>query len=186
MFSINLPNIISLARLFSVPILVWLVLNGQFQWALWLFVGAGISDALDGYIAKRWAQTSTLGTFLDPVADKALLVGVYLTLGFIGEIPLWAVILVVFRDALIIGGVIMLHISMASVKMRPLLISKANTAFQISLAVWILGELGYGFVFPSVKFGLIFLVALSTILSGGAYIMGLFGSEITQSDGGDN
>ena len=161
-------------------------MNGQFQWALWLFVGAGISDALDGYIAKRWAQTSTLGTFLDPVADKALLVGVYLTLGFIGEIPLWAVILVVFRDALIIGGVIMLHISMASVKMRPLLISKANTAFQISLAVWILGELGYGFVFPSVKFGLIFLVALSTILSGGAYIMGLFGSEITQSDGGDN
>jgi len=108
-----------------------------------------------------------------------------LTLGFIEEIPLWIVILVVFRDTLIIGGVIMLHISMANVRMHPLLISKINTAFQISLAVWILGELGYGLVFTGVKIGLIFLVAVSTILSGGAYIISLFGSEINKSNDGD-
>ena len=181
---VNLPNLISLARLFSVPALVWLILNGEFFWAFWLFVAAGVSDALDGYIAKHWGQTSTLGTFLDPVADKALLVGVYVTLGHIGQIPLWIVILVVFRDVLIIGGVILLHISLATVRMRPLLISKANTALQIALAVWILAELGYGQIFDGAKLWLIYLVGISTILSGGAYIVTLFRGDMPEPDSG--
>ncbi|MEK9685401.1 MAG: CDP-alcohol phosphatidyltransferase family protein, partial [Rhodospirillaceae bacterium] len=147
----NLPNFISLARLFSVPVLVWLILNGKFNWAFWLFLVAGASDALDGYIAKRWGQTSSLGTYLDPAADKTLLVGVYVVLGTIQQLPLWIVITVVFRDFIIIGGVVLLHISMTSVRMKPLMVSKINTTFQILLVVWTLAELGYGQVLSHVK-----------------------------------
>jgi cardiolipin synthase len=171
---LNLPNFISLARLVSVPVLVWLILNGKFTWAFWLFLAAGASDALDGYIAKRWGQTSSLGTYLDPAADKTLLVGVYVVLGTIQQLPLWIVITVVFRDFIIIGGVVLLHISMTSVSMKPLMVSKFNTAFQILLVVWTLAELGYGPVLSHVKMWLIYMVATFTIISGAAYISSLF------------
>ncbi len=170
----SLPNFISLARLFSVPVLVWLILNGKFNWAFWLFLAAGASDALDGYIAKRWGQTSSLGTYLDPAADKTLLVGVYVVLGTIQQLPLWLVITVVFRDFIIIGGVVLLHISMTSVRMKPLMVSKFNTAFQILLVVWTLAELGYGHVLSHAKMCLIYMVAIFTLISGAAYILSLF------------
>src|SRR5690242_17062875 len=81
---LNLPNLITLARLLSVPLAVWLILGQRYGAAFWVFVGAGISDALDGYIAKRWNRRTRLGAILDPVADKALLTGVYLTLAVVG------------------------------------------------------------------------------------------------------
>ncbi|HTC19032.1 MAG TPA: CDP-alcohol phosphatidyltransferase family protein, partial [Stellaceae bacterium] len=100
----NVPNIISLARLLSAPLGVWFILNHDLTGAFWLFVAAGLSDAVDGFIAKHFNQSSELGELLDPIADKALIVSLFVTLGLAGDLPTWLVILVVFRDLLIIGG----------------------------------------------------------------------------------
>lgn len=169
----SLPNIISLARLMSVPVAIYLILHSHMTAAFWLFVVAGISDAVDGYIAKRLGQATPLGSYLDPLADKALLVGVYATLGYTDNLPSWLVILVVFRDVIIIGGAVLLHIFNENVRMSPLFISKANTAAQIVLVVVVLAELGVGLALDDMaKSALIYLVAATTIASGGAYVFG--------------
>ena len=126
----SVPNLISLARLMAVPVMIYLILNGYYLAAFWLFVAAGVSDAIDGYIAKQMGQATVLGSYLDPLADKALLVGVYVTMGQADLLPSWLVILVVFRDIVIIGGVVLLHISTDGVRMKPLVVSKINTAAQ--------------------------------------------------------
>lgn len=166
----NLPNLITLARIFAVPLLVWLIINGGFPAAFWVFVAAGISDALDGFIAKRYGFVTKLGTYLDPMADKALLVSAYITLGHAGYIPVWLVILVVFRDVLIIGGTLLFHILDRPIEMRPFFISKLNTLMQILLIAVLLGNLGVGFPdFGSLPL-LGFLVGVTTVLSGLAYM----------------
>ncbi|MEE8332861.1 MAG: CDP-alcohol phosphatidyltransferase family protein [Alphaproteobacteria bacterium] len=166
----NLPNLISLGRLLSVPVAVYLILHAQFTAAFWLFVVAGLSDAADGFIAKKWGLTSALGAYLDPIADKALLVAVYLALGSADHVPSWLVILVVSRDLIIIGGVVLSHITVQPVLMRPLMISKINTATQIALIAVILAGLGLGTPLGVLPELLIYLVETTTILSGGAYI----------------
>src|ERR1700746_4171210 len=103
---LNLPNLISLGRLLLVPLASSLILDGNYWAAFWVFVVAGISDALDGFIAKRFDRRTRLGALLDPLADKVLLVSVYVTLGVAGQIWTWLVVLVVFRDVMIIGGVL--------------------------------------------------------------------------------
>ena len=120
----NIPNLITLARIFAVPLLVWLIISGEFAAAFWVFVLAGVSDALDGFIAKRFGFVTKLGTYLDPVADKALLVCAYITLGQAGHINALLVILVVFRDVLIIGGTVLFHTLDRPVRMKPIFISK--------------------------------------------------------------
>ena len=100
----TLPNAITLARLLAVPAAVWLVVQGWYEAALWVFLIAGLSDAVDGWLARRLGQVSRLGSLLDPVADKALLVSVFVALGVRDLLPAWLVILVVFRDALIVSG----------------------------------------------------------------------------------
>ncbi len=169
----SLPNIISLGRLMSVPVAIYLILNGFLSAAFWLFVAAGISDAVDGFIAKRFGQETPLGRYLDPLADKALLVGVYVTLGYSDHLPLWLVILVVFRDLLIIGGVVLMNLFGQDIRMNPLRISKINTAAQIVLVVVILGERALH-VSPPAEFMvvLIYLTALTTVASGTAYVLG--------------
>jgi len=168
---VNLPNIISLGRLLSVPVAVYLIMNGYMTAAFWLFVAAGISDGVDGYLAKTLGLSSTLGAYLDPIADKALLVGVYVTLGQAGHLPNWLVIMVVFRDIIIVGGIILLHISTNVVRMRPLMISKINTAAQIALISLVLAELGLGFDLGGFLDFLIYVVAATTIVSGASYII---------------
>ena len=165
----NLPNLISLARLMAVPFAVYLILHQAYTAAFWLFVAAGVSDAIDGYLAKRLGQSSTLGAYLDPLADKALLVAVYVTLGHEGRIALWLVILVVFRDVIIIGGVLLQHIARGSVSMKPLMISKINTTVQIALVAATLAELGLDGG-PLVPF-LFYLTAATTLASGAAYVV---------------
>ena len=167
----NLPNIISLGRLLCVPIAIYLILNDFMAAAFWLFVAAGVSDAVDGYLAKTLNQSSTLGGYLDPIADKVLLVGVYVTLGQAEHLPTWLVIMVVFRDLIIVGGVVLLHISTDGVRMRPLLISKINTAAQIALVAMVLATLGLGIGFGAYLDILIYLVAATTIASGASYII---------------
>ena len=97
----NIPNLITLCRLAAVPLVIWLILDDDMMIAFWIFFAAALSDAADGIIAKHFDMETVFGAFLDPIADKALLVGVYLTLGNEGLLPTWLVILVVFRDILI-------------------------------------------------------------------------------------
>jgi len=175
---VNLPNLISLARLLSVPLLVWAILAAKMELAFWLFIAAGISDAVDGFIAKHFGATSALGKYLDPLADKALLLGVYVTLGNAGFLPTWLVILVVFREVIILGGAILILMLTEEAKIEALVISKINTAAQILLAAVILaiaamglkeGELPLMQVY--IAWGLTYLVAVTTFLSGASYIV---------------
>ena len=168
----NIPNLISLGRLLSVPVLVWAIVDGRLMFAFVLFVVAGISDALDGFIAKRFGAESELGRFLDPLADKALLVGIYLALWSQQYLPNWLVLLVVWRDLLIVGGALLYQLLTHNLKMEPLLISKFNTLMQILLAAFILGMGAFGMDNGMVLTALIWAVALTTVLSGATYVIG--------------
>ena len=101
-----LPNLISLLRLCLVPLAIWLMLSNRHQTAFWVFIFAGVTDALDGFIAKHFNVRTTLGGYLDPLADKALIVSIYVSLGVTDAIPRWIVILVVSRDIMIVAAVI--------------------------------------------------------------------------------
>ena len=166
-----LPNLISLARLLAVPVTVHLMLTGSFLAAFWLFMAAGVSDALDGAIAKHFNAVSRVGAFLDPLADKALLMAIYLTLGYLEHMPPWLVILIVFRDLLIIGGAILFHTLTHSLKMEPLLVSKTNTAAQIILAGTVMAELGFALSLSILVHVLTYVVAATTFVSGAAYVI---------------
>ena len=168
----NLPNIISLARLLTVPVVVYLILHRYDAAAFLLCVAAGVSDAIDGYLAKRLGQASELGALLDPIADKTLLVGVYLSLGHMEHIATWLVILVVSRDLLIVGGVLLLKFSNGgTLRMKPFMISKVNTLVQIVLASLVLAQLGHKFDAGIATTALTYLVAATTLASAGAYLV---------------
>ncbi len=170
----NLPNLITLARLLSVPLTVWLILIDQMAVAFWLFVAAGISDAVDGFLAKRLNVTTNLGRYLDPLADKALLASVYVALGVHqpAYLPVWLVILVVFRDILIVGGALLIRIfTEQAMRFEPLKISKVNTAMQITLAAVVLARLGLGVGDGGLSQALIYTVAATTFTSGAAYLV---------------
>ena len=177
-----LPNLITLARLLSVPVAVWLILNLHFAAAFWLFVLAGVSDAVDGYIAKRFRAKSELGAYMDPLADKALLVSVFITLGHAGVVESWLVILIVFRDLLIIGGALLFQTMTRSLRMQPLFISKLNTALQIALAAALLAQAGFEMEDGFTQI-LVHVVAATTILSGAAYVVkwGFRAARLAQS-----
>jgi cardiolipin synthase len=168
---LNLPNLITLGRLLSVPLAVWLIIEARYGVAFWIFVGAGISDALDGYIAKRFDRRTRLGALLDPIADKALLVGVYVTLGIAGQLPHWLVILVVLRDVLILGGFALIQATAAPQHLGPLFVSKVNTSVQIALVGFVLARLGLGIDEGTVTAILIAAAALTTVLSGLSYLL---------------
>ena len=183
----SIPNIISLGRLLSVPLAVWLILVGELGWAFWLFVASGLSDAIDGFIARAFRSRTALGGYLDPIADKALLVSVYLALGHAGYLPVWLVILVVFRDILIVGGVLLLYTLKESFAMQPSFISKVNTTMQIVLAALVLSTFGLDLTEPPVDLkwitaAMIWVVAVTTTWSGLGYIV--TGSRLLSRLGG--
>ncbi len=167
----SLPNVITLLRLLAVPLMVWLVLSERMTAAFWVFVAAGISDGIDGYIAKRFGSVTKLGSYLDPLADKALLVTIFVTLGYIGEVATWLVILIVFRDTLIIGGALLAHTLDLRVKVQPLPISKFNTVAQIVLAAFLLARPGIGLEIRGLIPVLVYLVAATTVVSGIFYLV---------------
>jgi cardiolipin synthase len=168
---LNLPNIITLGRLLSVPVVIYLILSGEMLGAFGIFMLAGISDAVDGFIAKNYGQRTELGALLDPIADKTLLVAIYVTLGLASKLPYWLVILVVFRDLLIIGGFLLLKMMVANFGARPIFISKLNTGLQIGLAGIVLARLGLGFDDHGLGTLLIWAVAATTVASGAAYLV---------------
>ena len=168
---ISLPNFLSFARLLSVPVIIWLLLEGALTPAFGLFVAAGVTDALDGFLAKRFNSQTQLGAYLDPLADKSLLVGVYVTLGWTRDLPVWLVILVVFRDLTIVGGALLEQTITQSFKSRPMMISKVNTALQIALAALVLAKLGLSLEDYGLTAVLVLAVAATTVASGLAYLV---------------
>lgn len=154
-----------------VPVLVWLMLIDEMGAAFVLFILLGLSDALDGLIAKQFDLVTTLGRYLDPLADKILLISIYLTLGFKDALPIWLVILVISRDALILGGTIFNYVMGNKVTVQPSKISKVNTLAQICLAALVLAKLGPGIDAGITIDGLIYLVGATTFLSGIGYLV---------------
>jgi len=145
--------------------------SGRMNAAFWLFVAAGISDGVDGFIAKKFHAESRLGRYLDPIADKTMLVCIYVTLGLEDQLSDWLVILVVFRDALIIGGALLSQVLDHPLTMRPLYISKVNTVAQIVLAAVVLADVGLIVPgFPLVV-SLEVVVAATTASSGAIYLL---------------
>ena len=167
----TIPNFITIARIFAVPLIVYFVISDLYMEAALLFVVAGISDAVDGFIAKRFNAASDLGAYLDPIADKALLVSIFLALGFKGALPVWLIIAAVSRDILIVGGVILSWMMGRPIPMRPSMVSKLNTAAQIVLIALVLGARG-GFEILSPFTGLAIIVAGTlTAISATAYLV---------------
>jgi len=166
---VNLPNFITLLRIAMVPLITWLIVDGYMLWAFWAFVVAGLSDALDGFIAKRFNLETELGKYLDPLADKALLVSVFITLGIQGYVASWLVILVVFRDIAIVGGALLFETMTHSLTMQPLMVSKVNTVVQIGLVILVMANAGYGVEFKGGLDILVLLTAATTVLSGLVY-----------------
>ena len=138
----DIPNLITGFRFLLVPPVVMLLLNERFDMALILFGVAGLSDGLDGYLAKRNHWTSRLGALMDPLADKLLLVSCFVTLGWMGWIPLWLVALVVLRDLVIVGGAIVFHMRVERLEAAPSIISKLNTFAQILLVLAVIFSQG--------------------------------------------
>ena len=141
----NLPNLITLGRILLVPVVVWAFGSHEMQAAFVLFLLAGVSDAVDGFLAKRFHMTSELGAHLDPLADKVLIVSIYIALGITEAIPRWIVILVVSRDILIVGGIMLAVFLGKPMKVKPVLVSKLNTVAQIVFACLVLAALAFGF-----------------------------------------
>lgn len=165
----DIPNLITVMRLLLVAPILWLLLQNNYIGALSLFVFAGVSDLVDGFLAKTYSWTSELGGILDPLADKLLLVGTLLVLGWQGELPAWLVGLAIGRDVIIVSMAVFYNYLIEPFKAEPLLISKLNTLLQLALvAAVIFSKLM--FLPEALVLMLIYATALTTLWSGSAYI----------------
>ncbi len=174
--TLTVPNLISLGRLLATPVIIAFISLGWEEWAFWLFVAAALSDSLDGFLAKYGGSVSTrLGAYLDPAADKILIVGVYGTLGAAGDLPIWLVILVISRDILIVGGIMLTWILYGRTWVMPLIIGKLTTCVQMVFLAAILAERAFFFRLEEgfAQAGL-YAVAFMTLFSGGLYIFQWF------------
>ena len=168
----NIPNSLTVLRIVLVPVIVILLIQGQHGKALVCFVIAGITDGLDGLLARILNQTTVVGAYLDPVADKALVISMFTTLAIIGMVPGWLAVVVISRDCIILGWILVLTLMSVSPDIKPSFISKINTVFQLvtifSALVLKVGDAGrhYREVFLVVCW----LTALFTVVSGGDYI----------------
>jgi cardiolipin synthase len=166
----HIPNIISVLRILLVIPVAWALLEERYGLGLALFAVAGISDALDGFLAKTFGWQSRLGGFLDPLADKLLLVTGFLSLGWLGLIPWWLVGLVILRDVIIVAGATVYHFRVGRFEAAPTLVSKLNTTMQILLVIIVVVDGGL-YVMP-VWFipAMVGVVSLTTVLSGVNYV----------------
>jgi cardiolipin synthase (CMP-forming) len=171
---INIPNFITLARIISVPVIFWALVSGQGKTAFFVFVAAGISDGVDGFLAKRFAWRTELGAYLDPLADKLLIVSIFIALGVRNELPLWLVIAVVSRDILIVAAVLLAWLLDQPIRIKPLAMSKANTLAQIVLAAVVLADGAFALGLVGPRLLLVWLTGALTLLSLAAYLRAWF------------
>jgi cardiolipin synthase len=166
----HLPNLISAGRIVLVGPIVWSLLQREFTLAIWLFLVAGASDGLDGFLAKRFGWSSRLGGILDALADKFLLVSTFVCLWWLGLFPWWLVLAVLVRDLVIVTGAVVYNFRIEAVQPEPSGISKLNTFLQIALAAAGVLQLGFdllpGWVIPV----LVWLVMATILLSGADYV----------------
>jgi len=167
---LSLPNLITLGRILLVPVIVWAISTGAMLFAFSLFLLAGVSDAVDGFLAKRFGMASDFGKYLDPLADKALIVSIYVALGISEALPRWLVILVVSRDIMIVAAVILSWVVARPVVVKPLVVSKFNTAVQIVLATAVLASLAFGWDLGWFLAACIGAVAILTLASIAGYM----------------
>ncbi len=166
----SIPNVITLGRIILVPVIFWLLITGNMQAAFIAFVCAGISDAVDGYLAKRFHLETELGSYLDPMADKLLIASVYIALGVAAKLPSWLVVAVVSRDILIVVGVLLVWMMGSPITIRPLPVSKANTLAQIVLAAMVLADEGFTLGFGILRDALVWITGTLTLLSLAFYL----------------
>ncbi|MGA7788239.1 MAG: CDP-alcohol phosphatidyltransferase family protein [Xanthobacteraceae bacterium] len=166
----SIPNLITLGRILLVPVVVWAITSGEMRIAFVLFLAAGISDAVDGFLAKNFHMASELGAYLDPLADKALIVSIYVSLGIAAVLPIFLVILVVSRDIMIISAFLLAWLVGRPMPVRPLMVSKANTVAQIVLATAVLAEQAFRFDAGLATKLTMALVAILTLLSIAFYL----------------
>lgn len=166
----SIPNLITLGRILLVPVVVWAITAGEMRVAFVLFLAAGISDAVDGFLAKRFGMATELGAYLDPLADKAMLVSIYVALGITDAVPRWLVILVVSRDIMIVSAVILSWLVDKPVPLKPLPVSKFNTVAQIALACVVMASIGFDFDATMAVTALTALVTALTLLSIAFYV----------------
>ena len=167
----SIPNLISTLRILLVPPVVWSMLEQRWSLALPLFLIAGLSDGLDGFLARRYHWTSRLGAILDPIGDKLLMVSSYLVLGWQGALPWWLVGLVILRDVVIMTGTVLYQILIGVVVFEPILLSKINTVCQILLVTIALFVLAGVDMLTDFQTLLVYLVLLTTVSSGVAYVV---------------
>jgi len=166
----NLPNLITLARMLMTPLAVMMIISQRFLPAFLIFILAGVSDGIDGFIAKRFDLRTELGAYLDPLADKALLISIYVSLAIYAGLPAWIAITVVSRDVMILMAVLVSWLLDKPVEIRPVWVSKLNTVAQITLAGVALGVRAYNLEEPLLQTALQWTVATTTLASGGVYI----------------
>lgn len=167
----TIPNMLTALRIVLVPALITFLLDGNFRAALTVFLVAGVSDALDGFIARRFNQQSRLGSFLDPLADKLLVVTSSLVLAAIGQLPWWLALVIVGRDLVIVAGAVAYYGRTGTLEMDPSIASKTNTFVQISLILVVLAH-GAGMEFLGVVLKPLFVLALAmALVSGGDYMV---------------
>jgi len=165
-----IPNVITSTRILCVPCLIWMLFHQQFERSLLLVLFMGLSDALDGFLARCYDWKTTLGAYLDPIADKLMLLSAFIAFAVLGWVPWWLAMIIVTRDVVLLVGAFYYHLSTRQLKMEPLMISKINTCAQIILAV--------GLIYTQVSSlnvqvlnALMTIVACTTIASGTQYVM---------------
>ncbi len=165
----TLPNVLTLTRILLTPLLVWLLLDGDLELALLVFLIAGLTDGLDGLIARLFDQKSTLGAYLDPLADKILLVSSFLLLAHLQVIPIWLVIIAVSRDVIILLGILTLMFHEIHFDIKPSGVSKATTLLQL---ITILAAMGSNLVkLPAPFYWILYLVTAGFSIASGVHYL---------------
>nr|WP_321514395.1 CDP-diacylglycerol--glycerol-3-phosphate 3-phosphatidyltransferase [uncultured Pseudodesulfovibrio sp.] len=181
----TIPNILTVVRILLTPAFVMAYISENFNFAWILFAIAGLTDALDGFLARIWDQRTQLGAMLDPLADKVLLVTSFICLALKGWIPAWFAVLVVSRDVIIVGGLALLHFWGIEVRSRiqPIWISKFTTVAQIFLVIFVMIQKSFGLDFSLIQVLMVWLTAIVTVISGVAYVRRGFELFSEEADG---
>jgi cardiolipin synthase len=178
----TIPNLITSIRIILTPIFIIYLINERFLSALVVFVLAGLSDSADGLIARLFSQKSRLGTFLDPLADKILLIASFITLAIINRIPPWLTVIVISRDVLILLGVLILFLNKTDLSIRPSILSKMTTCLQLATVFIVLSREQVGLFSQFVEY-IFWITGLLTISSGLHYMRYWFGMMGEESAG---
>jgi cardiolipin synthase (CMP-forming) len=179
--AMSVPNVLTILRILLTPLFLIVLLNHNYPLALLIFALAGISDALDGFIARYFNQRTLLGAYLDPVADKLLLVSAFVALAVLGVIPNWVTILVITRDVVIFLGIAIFTMTDKTYKISPSIVSKCTTTAQILLIILALFDPART-ILPFLHAPMLWTVAALTIVSGLHYIW--IGMAILQEPNG--